>query len=89
MNKKRILVIGGSSKIGLTLVNMIKKRFSSNFEVFATYNTQKIPYFEQLDITDSVMIGNLFSKIKPDVVILTAALIYPIKWKKIKNLLEN
>ena len=86
MNKKRILVIGGSSKIGLTLVNMIKKRFSSNFEVFATYNTQKIPYFEQLDITDSVMIGNLFSKIKPDVVILTAALIYPIKCEENKKL---
>ena len=73
MSKKRILIIGGSSKIGLTLINIIKNNFSSNFEVFGTYNTQKTPQLTKLDITDYVMMENTFSKIQPHIVILTAA----------------
>jgi len=86
MSKKRILIIGGSSKIGLNIINIIKNNFSSNFEVFGTYNTQKTPQLTKLDITNYEMIENTFSKIQPHIVILTAALIHPLTCEENKTL---
>ena len=77
MSKKKILIIGASSKIGLNLIKILKSNFSSNFEIFGTYNTQKIHEFNKLDITDNKLIEKTFSKIQPNIVILTAALVRP------------
>jgi dTDP-4-dehydrorhamnose reductase len=76
MNKKKILIIGGSSKIGSNLIKIIKTQFSSNFEIFGTYNSNKILGLEQLDITNHKMIEMVFSKIKPDLIIHTVPIIH-------------
>lgn len=86
MNKKKILIIGASSKIGLNITNILKNKFSSDFDVFGTYNSQKISQFDKLDIQNHEMIEKIFSKIKPDFVVLTAALIRPITCEENKTL---
>jgi dTDP-4-dehydrorhamnose reductase len=86
MNKKKILIIGASSKIGLNITTILKNKFLSNFEVFGTYNSQKISQFDKLDIINHEMIEKIFLKIKPNFVILTAALIRPITCEENKTL---
>ena len=86
MNKKRILIIGGSSKIGLTISKILSDQFFSDFEVFGTYNSKKLSQFDKLDITNHEMIEKIFLKIKPHFVIHTAALIRPITCEENKIL---
>ena len=63
MNKKKILIIGASSKIGLNITTILKNKFLSNFEVFGTYNSQKISQFDKLDIINHEMIEKIFLNI--------------------------
>ena len=55
MSKKKILIIGASSKIGLNLIKILKSNFSSNFEIFGTYNTQKIHEFNIVILTAALV----------------------------------
>ena len=86
MNKKKILIIGASSKIGSKITKTLKNSFPLDFEVYGTYNSQKISQFDKLDITNHEMIEKIFSKIKPDFVIHAAALIRPITCEENKTL---
>ena len=56
MIKKRILIIGGSGKIGSNLIKILKTNHSSHYDVFGTYNSNKISGLEELDITNPELI---------------------------------
>lgn len=70
----RVLVIGGGGQLGSKMVEKAKDQF----DVYATYLTRKPPLssskIHQLDKTNSKSTVALFQKLKPDVVIDTAAL---------------
>ena len=68
----KILVIGGSGMLGQQLVYLLKQQ---DFEVYATYHSEPINEdgFHPLDITNMNDTKSFVKKIKPDVVVLTAA----------------
>ena len=84
--KKKILVIGASSKIGSNLIKILKRKSASKFEILGTYNTNKISGFEKLDITNQKMSEEIITRKRPDVIILTAALIHPLTCEENKKL---
>ena len=86
MIKKRILIIGGSGKIGSNLIKILKTDHSSCYDIFGTYNSNKISGLEKLDVTNPEMIEKIFSKIKPDLVIHAAAIIRPLVCEENKKL---
>ena len=86
MIKKRILIIGGSGKIGSNLIKILKTNHSSCYDIFGTYNSNKIYGLEELDVTNPEMIEKIFSKIKPDLVIHAAAIIRPLVCEENKKL---
>lgn len=70
----KVLVVGGGGQLGRKIVEQAEDRF----EVYATYLTRKPLIDEskifQIDKTNGEAILNLFRKLKPEVVIDTAAL---------------
>jgi len=70
----KILVVGGGGQLGAKIVEQAKDRF----EVYATYLSRKPPLNEskifQIDKIDREDTMNLIQKLKPEVVIDTAAL---------------
>lgn len=66
----KILVIGASGQVGGAIVDIFKK--NKNFVVFATDQKAKRGV-SALDITKPRQIDRIFKKVKPDVVVLTAA----------------
>lgn len=73
-NLSRLLIIGGSGLLGFKCIEEAAK----DFEVFATYNAREMESehceFCRLDKTNRDDVFSLTEKIKPDVVIDTAAL---------------
>jgi len=73
-DKERLLITGGSGFLGSHIPRMSTK----GFEVFATYNRHpsKIPGCDlvPLDIRDQQRVISMFERIRPDLVIHTAAL---------------
>jgi len=71
---KKLLILGISGLTGYK----IAKQAISEFEIYGTYNKRslKIPKCSifQLDITNKSQLSQLFSEIKPDLVINTTAL---------------
>lgn len=72
--KKRLLIIGGSGLVGSTLINY----GSQDFELYATFNKNKIPFENvnsyQIDLLqDRLEIKKLIKKIAPHVTVHTAA----------------
>lgn len=69
---KKVLIIGASGFLGSELHKIF--RSDKNYETYGTYSKTEVDNFEHLDITDLKSINNVFSKIQPDIVIVTAAL---------------
>jgi len=67
---KRILVIGASGQIGKRLYKLKWE----NYEVFGTYCKNKTGNLIYLDITNKRDVSSIFSKIKPNIAILTSSL---------------
>ena len=68
----RVLVVGGSGLLGQQLVSLLKQQ---DFEVMGTYFSEPVhdDHFFPLDVTDVLCVKDVFEKVKPDVVVLTAA----------------
>ena len=74
INRKKILILGGSSVIGFKL---LKYCINNHFNVEYTYFKNQISFNNKgfcLNITDKEATQNLISKIKPNIIIHTAAL---------------
>jgi dTDP-4-dehydrorhamnose reductase len=86
-DKTRVLIIGASGRIGKEIYkifdNDINKLF---FNVFGTYCNHPLSELEKLDITDIESVKNLINKIKPEIVIHAAGMVYPIKCEENKKL---
>lgn len=69
---KKVLIIGASGFLGKELykVFMVDKQY----QTYGTCSKNKILDFEHLDITNSENVSDVFQKIKPNIVIITAAL---------------
>ena len=75
--KTRVLIIGASGKLGTELIKCFDNPdLKLRFEVFGTYNSCKTDGLEFLDITKKDIVKITFEKIKPEIVILPAALTY-------------
>lgn len=70
---KKFLITGASGNIGLQLVNDLHKK---NYEIFPCYHNNKLEFENSiyLDLKNEQEIKNIFSTIKPDVVIHLAAI---------------
>jgi dTDP-4-dehydrorhamnose reductase len=66
----RIFLIGASSLLGGKMLEILPKKY----EVIGTYNTNFIQHLLKLDITNPIALRSVLMKIKPDIVINTAAL---------------
>jgi dTDP-4-dehydrorhamnose reductase len=70
--RERLLITGGSGFLGRTIAQMI----AANFQVFsADYAPKKMPNFVPLDIRERQQVVDTFRKIRPALVIHTAALV--------------
>ena len=89
-DKTRVLIIGASGRIGKEIYkifnNDINKLF---FNVFGTYCNHPLSELEKLDITDIESVKNLINKIKPEIVIHAAGMVYPIKCEENKKLAKE
>jgi len=72
--KKKLLVLGASGLTGYKIANLAK----NSYEIYCTYNTRpiKLDFCEEikLDITNYDQVSEIFSLIKPEIVINTTAL---------------
>ena len=66
----KVLVIGANGQLGSVLLNSLKK----NFEVIGTYIVDEPEDMIKLDITNNNEVNRVMDKIKPNIVINTAAL---------------
>lgn len=72
----KVLVTGGSGLLGHKIV---KELLSREYEVIALYNTREIPLAHprlkkvRLDITNGVVLEDLILKVRPDVIVHSAA----------------
>lgn len=69
---KKVLIIGASGFLGRELYNTFQ--LDEKYETYGSYSKKAVNNFEHLDVTDLKNINNVFSKIQPDIVIITAAL---------------
>ncbi|KMT22630.1 SDR family oxidoreductase [Clostridium cylindrosporum] len=69
---KKVLIIGASGFLGRELYKTIE--LDTTYKVYGTYSKGKIENLEHLDVSDLESINNVFSKIQPNIVIITAAL---------------
>ncbi|MBU3176430.1 SDR family oxidoreductase [Clostridium estertheticum] len=69
---KKVLIIGASGFLGKEVCNVFQ--LDKNYETCGTYSKTKTDSFEYLDITELKSISRAFLKIRPDIVIVTAAL---------------
>tara|TARA_B110000014_G_C20124390_1_gene597744 strand:- start:204 stop:1088 length:885 start_codon:yes stop_codon:yes gene_type:complete len=85
--KIRILIIGATGKIGQQLLTILKnEKYATLCDPFGTYFSNKNGDLEFLDLRDYDTIEKTFEKIKPNVVVNTAALTYPPSCEKNKTL---
>ncbi len=70
MKNKKILIIGASGQIGGACL----KELAFDFEVHGTFFSHPKKGLMNLDFTDEAKISNIMEKVRPDIVILTAAL---------------
>ena len=72
--KKKVLVIGGSSFLGLNFL----ERAREQFKLYATYHQHQLElpgiFFYQLDLTNKTAVQELLSQLRPEVVVLFAAI---------------
>jgi dTDP-4-dehydrorhamnose reductase len=68
--KKKVLVTGATGFVGKNLL----KNLSNEFKTFGTYYSKRKEHHIFLDITDAKSVSKVFDKIKPEIVIHTAAL---------------
>ncbi|OYT61240.1 dTDP-4-dehydrorhamnose reductase [Thermoplasmatales archaeon ex4484_30] len=69
---KRLLLTGGSGLFGQAFIDLVKK---TPHEIYVTYNKHPLDFENafQTDITDAIKVKQLIEKIKPDIVIHSAA----------------
>jgi len=71
---KKVVVVGSNGLLGQSLIN----RFATHFDTIAlshsnvTVNDENIPYY-QIDMVNRTEVSDLLSKIKPDIIINSAA----------------
>lgn len=68
----KVLIIGASGFLGKELYTTFK--LDKNYDTSGTYSSCKGNDFEHMDITDLECVNYIFDKIKPQIVIVTAAL---------------
>ena len=70
----KILLTGGSGLFGQAFIDLVKK----TYELYATYNQNPLNFENalQLDITDVEQVKKVIEKIKPDVIVHSAAFTY-------------
>jgi len=75
--KKTILIIGASGKVGKILFNTLRNdNYGAKFETYGTYNTNPVSGLHHLDMTNRDSVKEIFGKITPRIVIQPAALTY-------------
>jgi len=75
--KKRVLVIGASGKLGSELIEGFENsKFKNEFDVTGTSKSSTSNRLLSLDITEKEKVQNIFENVKPNIVILSAALTY-------------
>ncbi|NOZ60276.1 MAG: SDR family oxidoreductase [Calditrichaeota bacterium] len=86
MEKKRILITGGSGFVGGHLIHLAKRKF----EVHATFFNHPVTMpgvnFHRIDMAQSASAEKLFAAVNPDVIIHTAAISNPDFCEKNKYL---
>ncbi|AND85380.1 sugar nucleotide-binding protein [Clostridium tyrobutyricum] len=93
---KNILIVGASGFLGNELYKIFKK--DSSYKTYGTYSKNENSNLLYLDVTDIESIKKVFEKIKPNIIIITAALtnveyceeskenVYKINVEGIKNI---
>jgi dTDP-4-dehydrorhamnose reductase len=69
---KKVLIIGASGFLGKELYRCFE--LDQHYETFGTYSKTAVDSFEYLDLNDLSSIKDVFYKIYPEVIIITAAL---------------
>lgn len=85
--KSRVLIIGASGRIGKEIYKIFNSESAKKFyDVFGTYHSNPVNKFEKIDITNIDSVNNVIDRIKPNIIIHTAGLIYPVACEKNKEL---
>ncbi len=66
----KILVTGASGLLGKKLIDILEK---NDYKTYGTYNKTKKDNFYQLDVTDKEEVNSSIKKLKPDIIIHSAA----------------
>ncbi len=83
----RVLIIGASGKVGKEIFKILKNKDNDSiYDVFGTYNTNQMEGLEPLDITNLSDVETFLEKIKPTILIHTAAITYPPRCEENREL---
>lgn len=79
LKKERILIVGGSSFIGVNLIRFFKEKSVDGHELYAIGFSNKVNFIDDahvfnVDISDSEQVNNVIRKVRPDVVYNLSAL---------------
>ena len=86
----RVLIIGASGKVGKEIFKILKNKDNDSiYDVFGTYNTNQMEGLEPLDITNLSDVETFLEKIKPTILIHTAAITYPPRCEENRELAWN
>ena len=75
MNEKsRVLIIGAYGRIGKEIYKIFNVESNKNsFDIFGTFHNNPVNEFEKIDITNIDSVKNVINKIKPNIIIHSAA----------------